>query len=386
MNQEPFENILRDYEHESRLRSIPGERGDESNKDFVTNDYLGLGAKEGDFRGEFQRRYGEASFTTSASRLLARKQRCHGALESHLKSRYGKEVLLFNSGYHANVGVVQALTLPETVFLCDKLIHASMIDGLSAAKSNYVRWRHNDVGTLERLLEKYRSTPIVVVMVESIYSMDGDVSPLLEIVELKRRYPNVLLYVDEAHGFGVRGARGLGLCEELGILDDVDIIIGTLGKASASSGAFAATSELLFRLMVNRSRSFIFSTAMPPINQCWSLMMIETIEGMKEERNHLKVISRRFKEGIERITGEKNVSDSQIVPLIVGEASKTVQLAGRLRELGVDALPIRRPTVPPGGERIRFSLSAAMSSEEIDDVLELVSMAYREVIEEKDCH
>lgn len=114
--------------------------------------------------------------------------------------------------------------------------------------------------------------------------------------------------------------------------------------------------------------------------------MIETIEGMKEERNHLKVISRRFKEGIERITGEKNVSDSQIVPLIVGEASKTVQLAGRLRELGVDALPIRRPTVPPGGERIRFSLSAAMSSEEIDDVLELVSMAYREVIEEKDCH
>lgn len=371
-----YSRILEDFDRENRLRSIPGDRCDRPHIDMTSNDYLGLGKRWKSFMPEFLSRCQDASFSSSASRLLSERQKHHLHLESLLSGLYNKDVLLFNSGYHANVGIIQALAIPGTVFLCDKLIHASMIDGLALANAEYRRWRHNDTASLRKLLEKYADAPRCIVVVESIYSMDGDLAPLADIVKLKKLFPQMLLYLDEAHAFGTRGDRGLGVAEELGLIDDVDILIGTLGKAAASSGAFVATSLLLKLFFINASRSLIFSTAIPPVNAAWSELMTIEITGMAEERKHLAEISERFRKAVEEITGIPNNSRSHIVPLIVGDAEKAVRLAARLSLKGVEALPIRRPTVPEGGERLRFSLSAYMSDSQVDYVIDAVKNSF----------
>ena len=370
-----YVETLRYYESEGRLRSLPADRSESDSIDFVSNDYLGLGKKSHILAGKYQEALIASHFSASASRLLSRNQTETESLERKLGELYGKEALLFNSGYHANVGTIQALNIPGTVFLCDKMIHASMIDGLTSCGADWKRWKHNDITTLERLIVRNQDAPRLIVMVESIYSMDGDTAPLAALVDLKHRFPNVMLYVDEAHAFGVRGTQGLGVCEELGIIDDVDIIIGTFGKACASAGAFAATSSLLKKVLVNRARSFIFSTALPPVNHLWTSLMISELTAMTEERDRLKELSTIFRNGIEEITGVKNISQSHIVPLILGDAHRTLTTASRLQRVGIDALPIRRPTVPPGGERIRFSISADMTEKNIIFALEMIREA-----------
>lgn len=367
-----YQKILESFDNENRFRTIPADRSESLRIDLTSNDYLGLGAKWKDYADEFGHHYPDASFSSSASRLLSQRQIHHEHLENLLSGLYGKDVLLFNSGYHANVGIIQALNIPDTVFLCDKLIHASMIDGLMLAKADFQRWRHNDITSLGKLLEKHKDYTRCIVVLESIYSMDGDLAPLRDIVELKKAYPNMILYVDEAHAFGTRGNRGLGLAEELGVIDDIDILVGTLGKAAASSGAFVATHPLLKSYFVNCSRSFIFSTALPPVNAAWSEFMIINILSMVKERKHLLEISDIFRKGIEDISGSPNLSRSHIVPLVIGDAGKALHLAARLSVKGIDVLPIRRPTVPLGGERIRFSLSADMSVQTIEHILKTI--------------
>lgn len=369
-----FAEVLENMDAESRLRFIPADRDDMPGYDLTSNDYMGLG-KGVCMTGKSNEKH---YFTSSASRLLSCHQNSYTKLENLLDSLYSKNTLLFNSGYHANVGVIQSLVVEGTVFLCDKLIHASMIDGLRLGSAEYRRWRHNDIDSLRKLVIRYKDADRVVIMVESIYSMDGDIAPLKEIVELKKEYDNVILYVDEAHAFGVRGDKGLGISEELDILDDVDIIVGTLGKACASMGAFVATNSLLKNYFINTSRSFIFSTAFPPVNAEWTYRMILQLVSMNDAREHLKTISGIFKKGIKDITGKDSNSASQIVPLIVGDAREAVNLAARLSLLGVKALPIRRPTVAAGEERIRFSLSADLRREDVDSILDILAKAYRD--------
>lgn len=370
-----YVEILEGYDAENRFRTLPADHTSSIALDFVTNDYMGMAQRHGEFQKQFTIWNPNPIHSASASRLLARAQEESEKLENLLGGLYNREALLFNSGYHANVGAVQALNIPGTVFLCDKLIHASMIDGLAASGANYARWRHNDVRSLETLINRHQDAERLIVMVESIYSMDGDIAPLKELIELKHRYPNLILYVDEAHAFGARGARGLGVCEELDIIPDIDIIVGTFGKAVASAGAFVATSPLLISVLVNRARSFIFSTALPPAVHAWTRMMIIELITMQRERERLLELSEVFRNGIEKITGKSVVSQSHIVPLIIGDAQKTVHIAARLQTSGIDALPIRRPTVPPGGERIRFSISATMTKKNIIFALETIKKA-----------
>ncbi len=369
-----FAETLISFDEESRLRHFPADRDDKLGYDLSSNDYMGLG-KDVDTE-EFLAKYKKSFFTSSASRLLSGHQESYEKLENLLSSLYSKDVLLFNSGYHANVGIIQSLAIEGTVFLCDKLIHASMIDGLKLGNADYRRWKHNDLQSLGKLLSKYREAPRIVVMVESIYSMDGDLAPLIDIVRLKREYPNVILYVDEAHAFGVRGNKGLGVCEELDILEDVDILIGTLGKACASSGAFVATHPFLKQYFINTCRSFIFSTALPPIVADWSYHMILKLIMMNEQREHLKKISDQFRVGLEKISGINTDSASQIVPLVIGDARRAVELAARLSLAGITALPIRRPTVAEGEERIRFSLSADLTERDIEIILNKLKKEY----------
>ncbi|MDE5794136.1 MAG: 8-amino-7-oxononanoate synthase [Muribaculaceae bacterium] len=366
-----YDDILSSLKEENRLRSIPDGLG---GLDLISNDYMSLGARYSQLCGIFFDRYGETPMTASASRLLQRNQKEHNALEKMLSKLYGKSILLMNSGYHANTGALSALSIPGTLIVSDKLIHASMIDGIRLGHGDTARFAHNDMGMLRKILQKKASSyKSVIVAVESIYSMDGDLSPLEELVAIKNEYPNVLLYVDEAHAFGVFGDKGLGLAEELGILPEIDILIVTLGKAAAGYGAFIATSETLHSYFINCARSFIFSTALPPSIVAWDKFMIGKLIGMRYERKYLRELSEWFRKRVEDITGMECQSRSQIIPVHAGSASRAIEMATTLRDAGIDALPIRRPTVAAGTERLRLSLSAGMTREELETVFAAIN-------------
>lgn len=373
-----YSQRLRELSAEGRLRSIPTLR--EGSVDLRSNDYLGLGERSAEFRTEFRRRFPDAAMSASASRLLSRHQGVEADYESLLASLYGREALLFNSGYHANTGCVSALSLPGTLIVADKLMHASFIDGLAIGRSRFSRFRHNDLDHLRRVIEKEgQGYDRIIVAVESVYSMDGDRAPLDGLVELRRSDPRIMLYVDEAHAFGVEGERGLGCCEAAGIVGDTDIIIVTLGKAAGSQGAFTLTSPDLKEYLLNTARSFIFSTALPPASVAWSMLMTEKILGMDEERKHLHRLSARFAQRMREATGVGTGSDTQIQPLPVGDARRAVALSQKLADAGFDALAIRRPTVPPGGERIRFSLNARLDAERLEPLFDTLAKEYNKV-------
>lgn len=368
-----YNEILENFRQEGRFRVIPPHRANQGFLELSNNDYMGLAARQSQFRDLFAERFPDVSMSASASRLLASDQDVFSQLETRLENLYGRPALLFNSGYHANVGTVSALSIPGTLFLPDKLIHASAIDGLTMRNTQMERWRHNDTAHLRKIIEKKRGEfDRIIVMAESVYSMDGDMAPLQELVELRREFPEIMLYIDEAHAFGVFGEKGLGVAESLGLIDEIDIIVGTFGKACASSGAFVSTSATLRDYLVNTARSLIFSTAIPPVCAAWTLMMTEELEKMSEERARLAEISSEFRVIIEEITGKECVSRSQIVPLMIGDAAKAVEMSQHLLEHEVIALAIRRPTVPPGGERIRFSLNAGLTGKDISKVADII--------------
>lgn len=374
-----FSKILSRLSEENRLRQIPVDPS-EKMLDLSSNDYLSLAARSGEFRQEFLSRFPDVEFSSSASRLLSTRQTHHIALEDQLAVLYGKHALLFNSGYHANVGCIGALSLPSTLFVCDKLVHASIIDGLKMAGSEFQRFPHNDMRKLGAILAKeYAKYERVIIVTESIFSMDGDEAPLSEIVAFKREYPDIMIYLDEAHAFGVRGARGLGLAEERNLIEKIDVIIGTFGKAAASMGAFAISNEEIKSLLINTARPFIFSTALPPVNIAWTSLMLEKMVFMKDERKKLSELSNFLSSGIAAITGTPTGSTTQIIPLYTGDAEKALSLASFLRHHKIIALPIRRPTVPPGGERIRFSLAAGMDYESLQKLLNLLESYYHEI-------
>lgn len=362
-----YTEILEKLEKSGNYRSIPFDSVDGAWVDFSTNDYMGLALRE-DLRREFFETPANRKLpmSSSASRLLASCQREHLRLEELLTGLYGRNVLLFNSGYHANTGIISSLAAEGALIVADKLSHASIIDGMILSRAPFVRFRHNDYSHLEKILEKSaKDYERVLVVTESVFSMDGDRSDIERLVELKRRYPNVMLYIDEAHAFGVCGEMGLGYARRY---PEVDIIVGTFGKAAASEGAFTAVSDEIKRFLINRARSFIFSTALSPMTAAWTRFMVSNLVGMADERAHVAELSRRLNEGL------KNGSEvSHIQPLIVGDAAAAVSLSAKLLDAGYKALPIRTPTVPAGTERLRFSISASMSPGDIDGLIEVLN-------------
>lgn len=364
-----YSDILDRLHSEGNFRSIPHElpAGAEVT-DLSSNDYLGLGADTGLQQSFFASASNRAiPMTSSASLLLSGRQREYEELENFLGQLYGRPCLLFNSGYHANTGMIQALADSKTLIVADKLVHASIIDGITLSKAPFTRFRHNDLGHLEKIMEKEAANhERVLIVVESVYSMDGDRADIDSIITIKRRYPNAMLYVDEAHAFGVEGPQGLGLCKESAEFGDVDIVVGTFGKACASAGAFCAVSPTLRDYLVNRARSFIFSTSLPPMTVAWTHFMIETFLTMDAERSQLRLLGQRLHDHLQPLSPKTVITPSHIQPLVVGSADRAVELSRRLLEEGFKVLPIRTPTVPPGTERLRISLSAAIPIEEID--------------------
>lgn len=366
-----FSEHLENLRKEGNFREIPRMTTD-GVIDFSTNDYLGLGSDP-----ELQARFFadpaslKVPMTSSASRLLASRQIEYDNLEVALKLLYSKRrgddtgALLFNSGYHANTGLIPAVAGKDTYIIADKLVHASIIDGMILSKSPFTRFRHNDYNHLRDLLKKHAADhKHILVIVESVYSMDGDRADIEALLGLRREFPNVSLYVDEAHAFGVLGPRGLGLVAESSAPWEVDFVIGTFGKAGASMGAFAITSSRTREFLINSARSFIFSTALPPMQIAWSRFTLSQIlhgENLRKKLNGLAVSLQKVLSRFSVIP----VEVSHIQPLIIGDPKEAVELSNRLMFYGIKALAIRKPTVPPGTDRLRFSLSAAMTEGDI---------------------
>lgn len=341
-----------------------------------SNDYLGL-ANELSLREEFLKTLTPDTFmpTASSSRLLTGNFTAYQKLEQQLADLFGTEsALVFNSGYHANTGILPAICNTQTLILADKLVHASLIDGIRLSSAKCIRYRHNDLAQLQRLIESnHHQFQQLIIVTESIFSMDGDETNLREWVALKKKYTNVLLYVDEAHAFGVRGKKGLGCTEEQNCINDIDFLVGTFGKAIASTGAYIVCRQLIREYLINKMRTFIFTTALPPVNILWTTFILKHLSEYQERREHLQRISRKLKEALTN-QGYDCPSVSHIVPMIIGPSEDAILRAETLQRKGFYALPVRPPTVPEGTSRIRFSLTADVTDQEIDNLIQLITL------------
>lgn len=363
------------------LRKLPEEiyLPDESLVDFTSNDYLGLAMRD-DLQSEFldaARVYRKDIMSSSASRLLHPRPDAFVSLENTLSQAYRSEALIFNSGYHANVGVMSALADKNSLILADKLIHASMIDGAMLSRGEFKRFNHNDINHLSKILEKeHDNYSRILIAVESVYSMDGDVAPLEAICRLKYRYDNVMIILDEAHAVGVMGSEGLGVAETLSsdLRSEVDIRILTFGKALNSSGAAVITSGIIKRYLINHARSLIFSTAIPPIMCMWTEKMFNLSREMDSERTYLKRVSSEI---CNILDIEDNTLAGHIIPVKIGSAQDTMVISQQLREKGFKVMGIRPPTVPAGTSRLRLSISASHDETQLTQVSQLIKTLTR---------
>lgn len=366
-----YKRILEELKSHSHFRNLKNfEKKDEKYiyykgkklLNLSSNNYLNIADNQAitqEFLDNVGNRY---SFGSASARLLTGTLPVYQELEDLLSSLYGKEsALLYNSGYHANVGISSALNQKGDVVFSDKLNHASIIDGMRLSDGKFFRFPHNDMHALEKLLERERKNfNNAFIITESVFSMDGDIEDLKKIVELKKKY-NCIMIIDEAHAFGVFGENGLGVAEELGIIDDVDLLVGTFGKAIGSMGAFVTGSKTMIDFLINKSRSFIFSTALPPINIAFSKWIIETqISKTAQKRKNMLNLAKKFG------------SQSHIIPVVIGENKDTVDLCEVLFHNGYFTLPIRPPTVPVGTSRLRLSLTADIREEELQTLKEKI--------------
>lgn len=340
---------------------------------LASNDYLGLAA-DLNLREEFldTLKIERALFSSSSSRLLTGNFAEYEQVENSLSKAFGRAALLFNSGYHMNIGILPALCDSKTVILADKLVHASMIDGIRLSTAQYVRYRHNDLQHLEQLLQKYHQDEQVeriIVVTESIFSMDGDETDLAALVQLKQRFSKTMLYVDEAHAIGVRGEQGLGCAEQYGVLDQIDFLVGTFGKAIASVGGYIICDSIIRDYLINKMRPLIFSTALPPISMAWSDFMFNKVLSMQPQRQHLAEMSQYLQQAV-IAKGFSSPSSSHIIPVIVGESQAAIEKARYIQQQGFYAMPVRPPTVPQNSSRLRISLTSLVQKNELEQLVE----------------
>ena len=360
---------LRDIQHNGFLIHDEGREM----LNLSSNDYLGLSSNPRliqEFRAETD--VMALPYSAVSSRLLSGNHEYYKMLEDDLADLYDKEAaLVFNSGYHANIGILPALTGKKDLIIADKLVHASIIDGLILSEAEMLRYRHADYDHLRNLLvqnrEKYEN---VFIVTESVFSMDGDIADLQQLCEIKKEF-DAFLYVDEAHAVGVRGTNGLGCCEEQACTEDIDFIVGTFGKAFASMGAFVVCEELFREFLINTQRSLIFTTALPPVNVAWTRFVLNRMPDFYDLRIKLAEISAKLR-GVLQERGFETKGESHIVPMICGSNESSVEMSELLRDNGFFVLPVRYPTVPKNEARIRFSLNASIPVEDYECLFEFL--------------
>ena len=364
-----YEQILKSLEESDNLRMLRVgandgkyvEYGGRRYLNMSSNDYLGLADDLELQRGFLEEMARNHSFimSGSASRLMTGNTPAYESLEASLENLYkDKSILVLGSGYMVNSGCLPALVGKGDLVLADKLVHASIIDGLRLCECDWTRFRHNDMEHLRSLLDKKRGSYAKVwVVTESVFSMDGDRAPLSELVELKKEY-DLSLYLDEAHAFGIFGPSGAGCAAEAALDSWFDVIVGTFGKALASYGAFAAVGLLEREVLINRMRTVIFSTALPPIYLLWTKWIVDRLPILEDRRQNLFRLIALMTDNLSGAT--------QIIPLPAGENSVAISMSDKFREGGFWTTPIRWPTVPKGEARVRISLTADMDTADIE--------------------
>lgn len=336
-----------------------------------SNDYLNLSTNE-KLAKEFLREFencNQIQFSSASARLLSGTSAVYRDLEKTIANIFNKEsALIFNTGYQCNLGVISTIAQKGDVIFSDKLNHASIIDGMKLSEADFYRFKHLDYEHLEELLIKHRNKyNKALIISESIFSMDGDIANIKKLVELKQKY-NAILMIDEAHAFCSIDDNLSGMSEG----QDVDIITATFGKALGSFGAFVVSNKTIINYLINKARSFIFSTAIPPINIAWTKWLLtnkkDFITKQKQKLAKITIATHKYLKSADINT----VSESQIIPIILGEDEKAVKVAEQLQNLGYFIMPVRPPTVPPKTSRLRLSLTADIEFEDIKKLVDII--------------
>lgn len=366
---ERLQRELSALHEKTELRTLEQLRG----VNLCSNDYLGLSTD-----ARLKQALQEAVARTTAvgstgSRLLSGNSSEWEELEVDFAQFAGREAALyFSSGYSANVGLLSALLKPSDIVFSDSLNHASIIDGIRLAGVRKVVYPHGDLKFLQAALEQHRNElGARVVVTESVFSMDGGVAPLLDLLELAREYAAELA-IDEAHATGVFGPRGRGVAAQLGIEKDVLAIVHTCGKALASMGAFVCSGLALKQYLVNRARTFIFSTAMPPYLAHQIRAAMYLADAADAKRVHLFAIAELMRKELRAAGLDVGSSNSHIIPVILGSNEIALHVARQLQSNGFAVRAIRPPTVPPGTSRLRLSLTSKVTRDQVSRLCELI--------------
>ncbi|MGH7230462.1 MAG: 8-amino-7-oxononanoate synthase [Nitrospiraceae bacterium] len=345
---------------------------------MASNNYLGLATHPAVKQAaiEATERFGVGS---GASRLVSGTLPPHEELEASLaRFKRTEAALVFSSGYMANVGMIPSLMGRGGLILADRLCHASLIDGCRLSGADFRVFRHRDMAHLERLLAKRPQDRVTLIVTDGIFSMDGDAAPLPELANLADRFHAQIL-VDDAHGTGVMGYEGRGTLEHFGVESRVPFHMGTLSKALGTSGAYVAGPASLIQFLVNTVRSFIYTTALPPANAAASAAALKVLQAEPARRARLWDNRRYFCDGLHALGFEITDTLSPIIPVLIGDAQKTLTMADRILQLGVYAPAIRPPTVPRETSRIRTTVTSEHTREQLDQVLAAFGQAGREL-------
>jgi 8-amino-7-oxononanoate synthase len=371
---EELENLRQKGTHRV-LRAVSSPQGREITLDgqralnFCSNDYLGLA---GDVRLQQAAEVAleHSGFGSGASRLVCGNMGEHALLERAIADHKKTEsALLFSSGYMANAGIISSLCSREDVVLSDRLNHASITDGIILSRAEMLRYAHNDVAALEEKLKACQGFRRRLIVTDAVFSMDGDIAPLREIVALAEKY-DAWLMVDEAHAYGVFGATGAGLVEELGLQGKIPIQMGTLSKAAGGFGAYCAGSAELIEYLVNASRSFIFTTALPPAVAAGCREAVRIIQDEPARRELVRSHAGALRLGLREMGFDTLGSVTPIIPVMMGESERAVRFSRALLKEGIFVSAIRPPTVPANTARLRVTVSAAHTQEDLARCLE----------------
>lgn len=339
---------------------------------FCSNDYLGL-ANHPDVITAFQDAANKFGVGSGASHLVAGHSSEHHALEEELAVFTGRDrALLFSTGYMANMGAITALVGQGDAIFEDRLNHASLLDAGLLSGARFQRFLHNDVINLQTRLDKTEAERKLIV-VDGVFSMDGDCAPLTELAVLAKKN-SAWLMVDDAHGFGCLGKNGGGSAEYFGLTQDqLPILMGTLGKAFGTFGAFIAGSETLIETLIQFSRSYIYTTAMPPAVAAATRASLRLLQVEHWRRDHLQQLISHFRAGAQELRLQLLDSFSPIQPIIIGNEARTLAIAEKLAERGILIIAIRPPTVAAGSSRLRVTFSAEHTIEQVDQLLNALS-------------
>ncbi len=338
---------------------------------FCSNNYLGL-ANHPEVVKAVEDAVGKYGWGAGASRLVSGNTELHQALEDEISKFKRKEAaIVFPTGYMANIGTICSLVSSGDLVVCDRLNHASIIDGCRLSGATFRVYPHRDVGKLENILKKSKEYPRKLIVTDTVFSMDGDLAPLPDIVRIAHEY-NAMVMADEAHGTGVFGENGRGVVEHFNLDKKINIIMGTLSKAVGSLGGFVTGNSDLISYLRNKARTFMYTTALPPAACAASIAGIKLIQGDHSLRESLWRNVHYVKERLKSLNLNVTSLESPIIPIIIGNAKKTVDVSGFLFESGILIPAIRPPTVPDESSRLRVTIMATHTRVDLDKLLDVL--------------